>query len=183
MPVKKTCTSTDSSKSAWTFCLKWYKIAFRWVCVNPYVFLWISLKHARWITYEHIVILHWITMNMPYAVPSPVWKCLRYGSTHLPYYQISLSHCRIIHFSSGNSLWCSICLPSIETLVEENVNITLYVWINLTLFKSGDWTSTTKWRLIDLIRAAYKFSTPRVASETISHCLLEVAILLFVLFL
>ena len=32
------------------------------------------------------VILHWITMNMPYAVQYPVWKCLPYGSTHPPYY-------------------------------------------------------------------------------------------------
>ena len=29
-----------------------------------------------------LVIAHWITMNMPYPVPYPVWKCLPYGSTH-----------------------------------------------------------------------------------------------------
>ena len=29
-----------------------------------------------------LVIAHWITMNMPYPVPYPIWKCLPYGSTH-----------------------------------------------------------------------------------------------------
>ena len=45
-----------------------------------------GIRHIHCDSMKHKVILHWITMNMPYAVPYPVWKCLPYGSTHPPLY-------------------------------------------------------------------------------------------------
>ena len=41
-----------------------------------------GIGHIHCDSMKHKVILHWITMNMPYPVPYPVWKCLPYGSTH-----------------------------------------------------------------------------------------------------
>ena len=38
-----------------------------------------------------LVVAHWITMNMPYPVPYPVWKCSSYGSTHPLYYLTCVS--------------------------------------------------------------------------------------------
>ena len=40
-----------------------------------------GIRHIHYDSMKHKVILHWITMNMPYHV----WKCLPYGSTHPPY--------------------------------------------------------------------------------------------------
>ena len=37
-----------------------------------------------------LCMLHWITMNMPFHVWYPVWKCLPYGSAHPPYYVLLL---------------------------------------------------------------------------------------------
>ena len=45
------------------------------------------IRHIHCDSMKHKVILHWITMNMPYAVPYPVWKRLPYGSTHPPYWK------------------------------------------------------------------------------------------------
>ena len=49
-----------------------------------------GIRHIHYDSMKHKVILHWITMNMPYPLPYPVWKCLPYGSTHPPYYATSL---------------------------------------------------------------------------------------------
>ena len=40
-----------------------------------------GIRHIHCGSIKHKVILHWITINMPY----PVWKCITYGSTHPPY--------------------------------------------------------------------------------------------------
>ena len=45
-----------------------------------------GIRHIRCDSMKYDLMLHWITMNMPYPVPYPVWKCLPYGSTHPPYY-------------------------------------------------------------------------------------------------
>ena len=47
-----------------------------------------------------LVIAHWITMNMPYPVPYPVWKCLPYGSTHPLYYSPIILHVALNCLSS-----------------------------------------------------------------------------------
>ena len=63
-----------------------------------YVLLhWITMNMPYPVSYEVIqwsktLWLHWITMNMPYAVPYPRWKCLPYGSTHPPYYLTTRKH-------------------------------------------------------------------------------------------
>ena len=44
--------------------------------------IWHGIRH--FIVIQWSMTLFWITMNMPYAVPYPVWKCLPYGSTHPP---------------------------------------------------------------------------------------------------
>ena len=46
-----------------------------------------GIRHINCDSMKHKVILHWITMNMPYSV----WKCLLYGSTHPPYYEHATS--------------------------------------------------------------------------------------------
>ena len=43
-----------------------------------------GIRHIHCDSMKHKVILHWITMNMPYPVPYSVWKCPPYGSTILP---------------------------------------------------------------------------------------------------
>ena len=48
------------------------------------IFIRHGIRHIQCDSMKHKVILHWITMNMPYSVPYPVWKCLPYGSTHPP---------------------------------------------------------------------------------------------------
>ena len=44
-----------------------------------------GIRYIHCDSMKYDLMLHWITMNMPYAVPYPVWKCLPYGSTHPPY--------------------------------------------------------------------------------------------------
>ena len=46
----------------------------------------LNIRYLHCDSMKHKVILYWITMNMPYPVPYPVWKCLPYGSTHSPQY-------------------------------------------------------------------------------------------------
>ena len=41
-----------------------------------------GIRHIHCDSMKYDLMLHWITMNMPYPVPYPVWKCLLYGSTH-----------------------------------------------------------------------------------------------------
>ena len=43
------------------------------------------IRHIHCDSMKYKGIPHWITMNMRYPVPYPVWKCLPYGSTHPPY--------------------------------------------------------------------------------------------------
>ena len=51
-----------------------------------------GIRHIHCDSMKYDLMLHWITMNMPYTVPYPVWKCLPYGSVHSPYYLNSSSH-------------------------------------------------------------------------------------------
>ena len=50
-----------------------------------------GIRHIHCDSMKYDLMLHWITMNMLYAVPYPVWKCLPYGSTHPPYWH----HCQL----------------------------------------------------------------------------------------
>ena len=70
--------------------LKWFTTDF--FCISMHAFCRVSYAILWYTRYDtgygfswfdpHLVIAHWITMNMPYPVPYPVWKCLPYGSTH-----------------------------------------------------------------------------------------------------
>ena len=53
-----------------------------------------GIRHIHCDSMKYDLMLHWITMNMPYPVPYPVWKCLPYGSTHPPYY---LNYSRLVN--------------------------------------------------------------------------------------
>ena len=44
-----------------------------------------TARHIHCDSMKYYFMLHWITMNMPYPMPYPVWKCLPYGSMHPPY--------------------------------------------------------------------------------------------------
>ena len=46
-----------------------------------------GIQHIHCDSMKYDLMLHWITMNIPYPVPYPVWKCLPYGSTNPPYYK------------------------------------------------------------------------------------------------
>ena len=43
-----------------------------------------GIRHNHCNSMKYDLMLHWITMNMPYPEPYPVWKCSPYGSTHPP---------------------------------------------------------------------------------------------------
>ena len=46
-----------------------------------------GIRHIHCDSMKYDIMLHWITMNMPYSV----WKCLPYGSTHPPYWWLQTS--------------------------------------------------------------------------------------------
>ena len=46
-----------------------------------------GIRHIHCDSMKYDLMLRWITMNMPYPVPYPIWKCLPYGSTHPPSYE------------------------------------------------------------------------------------------------
>ena len=73
--------------------LKWFTTDFVHfnACILPSIIRHILL-YAVWygVWFDpDLVIAHWITMNMPYHMPYPVWKCLPYRSTH-PLYCVNL---------------------------------------------------------------------------------------------
>ena len=45
-----------------------------------------GIRHIHCDSMKYDLMLHWITMNMLYLVPYPLWKCLPYRETHPPYY-------------------------------------------------------------------------------------------------
>ena len=59
-----------------------------------------------------LVIAYWISMNMPYDTPYPVWKCLPYGSTH-PLYRLPQS--RTLFNTILCRLWPNSCCYNTPT--------------------------------------------------------------------
>ena len=59
-----------------------------------------GIRHIHCDSMKYDLMLHWITMNMPYPVPYPVWKWLPYGSTHPPYSWVGKSS-TFLSFSSN----------------------------------------------------------------------------------
>ena len=82
---------------------------------------------------KHKVILHWITMNMPYAVPYPVWKCLPYGSMHPPYCCKKLTIFNILF--DYDFFKINLLIPRISSLkfnagdIYEINNLVSYTWL------------------------------------------------------
>ena len=61
-----------------------------------------GIRHIHCDSMKHKVILHWITMNVPY----PIWKWIPYRGTHPPYSLWPCSdHPSFIDFSWFNFQW------------------------------------------------------------------------------
>ena len=79
--------------------LKWFTTDFLHFngCILPSIIRHILL-YAVWYGVwfgPDFVIAHWITMNMPYHMPYPVWKCLPYRNTH-PLYHVTTYWLRVL---------------------------------------------------------------------------------------
>ena len=88
----------DWSMDIYDFCFDW-SIGRMRTPVREAFSYWVrhEIRHTHCDSMKHKVILHWITMNMPYPVPYLVRKCLPYGTTHRPISSmdiavVSLSH-------------------------------------------------------------------------------------------
>ena len=73
-----------------------------------------GIRHIHCNSMKYDLILHWITMNMPYPVPYPVWKCLLYRSTHPPSFLSKFHNFPLKHkYFPGRSFLNSPLFPTL----------------------------------------------------------------------
>ena len=86
-----------------------------------------GIRHIHCDSVKYDLMLHWITMNMPYAVPYPVWICIPYGSTDPPYYSTKFPN---VSMTGHGSACVVFCMKSYHTRVNL---VTWYKYAQITI--------------------------------------------------